>query len=71
MELLGCCQSPKKWDGRIVDFTLDLKASAYKLQDTSVHVSLDKGSHMAPFKLKELGKFNVLSLSKEKTRNIG
>lgn len=52
----------------MVGFTLDLKASSWKLRVTSARVSLDKGCPMAPFKLKEWGKFTVLSSLKEETQ---
>lgn len=44
---LACCQSPEQGGGNTADFTLGLKASAWKLQVTYAHVSLDKGSHVA------------------------
>ena len=70
MELLYLvsCRLPGEGDGNMMDFTLDLKASAWKLCVTSACVSLDKGCHMAPFKLKEWGKFIVLSSLKEENQ---
>lgn len=57
-------------NGNMADFTLDLKASAWKLRVTSARVSLDKGCHMAPLKLKEWGKFIVLSSLSTRTKYL-
>ena len=65
---LVCGQFPGEGNENMVGFTLDLKASSWKLRVTSARVSLDKGCPMAPFKLTEWGKFTVLSSLKEETQ---